>query len=186
MLTGGPGAGKTASLELIKNIYTTAVSVIPEAATILFGGGFPRTGSLSSTKAAQRSIFYIQKELENYYTEEFPAQLFICDRGTIDTSAYWPGLEDSFWKEVKSTKQQELDRYYAVIHLRVPSFKQGYNDLNPLRIETAEQAAEIDLKILQKWKDHPRRFIIESGPDFISKAIKVISLIKQELQEDNI
>ncbi len=42
VLTGGPGAGKTAALEVIRRLYAPHVQVLPEAASIVFGGGFPR------------------------------------------------------------------------------------------------------------------------------------------------
>lgn len=42
VLTGGPGAGKTAVLELIRQSLCTHVKILPEAAGIVFGGGFPR------------------------------------------------------------------------------------------------------------------------------------------------
>ena len=45
VLTGGPGAGKTAVLELVRQEFCAHVQVRPEAAGIVFGGGFPRTGS---------------------------------------------------------------------------------------------------------------------------------------------
>ena len=42
VLTGGPGAGKTAVLEMIRQSFFSHVTVLPEAASIKFGGGFPR------------------------------------------------------------------------------------------------------------------------------------------------
>jgi uncharacterized protein (DUF2249 family) len=42
VLTGGPGAGKTAVLELFRAAVCEHVNVLPEAAGIVFGGGFPR------------------------------------------------------------------------------------------------------------------------------------------------
>src|SRR5690242_15099817 len=42
VLTGGPGAGKTAVLELVRQSFCSHVHVLPEAAGILFTGGFPR------------------------------------------------------------------------------------------------------------------------------------------------
>ena len=42
VLTGGPGAGKTAVLELIRQAFCVHVRVLSEAAGIVFGGGFPR------------------------------------------------------------------------------------------------------------------------------------------------
>jgi dephospho-CoA kinase len=40
VLTGGPGAGKTAVLELIRQDFCKHVKVLPESASILFGGDF--------------------------------------------------------------------------------------------------------------------------------------------------
>jgi hypothetical protein len=38
VLTGGPGAGKTALLELIRQSFCSHVKVLPEAAGVVFGG----------------------------------------------------------------------------------------------------------------------------------------------------
>ena len=63
----------------------------------------------------------------------------LCDRGTVDGLAYWPGPE-SFWDHVATTLEQQLARYDAVIHLRTPSAANGYNQSNPLRTEGAAEA----------------------------------------------
>ena len=52
VLTGGPGAGKTAVLELIRQSFCTHVKVLPEAAGIVFGGGFPREDDAVQTRSA--------------------------------------------------------------------------------------------------------------------------------------
>jgi predicted ATPase len=39
VLTGGPGAGKTALLEVVRRHFCEHVVVLPEAASIVFGGG---------------------------------------------------------------------------------------------------------------------------------------------------
>lgn len=58
VLTGGPGAGKTAVLELIRQSFCEHVKVLPEAASVVFGGGFPREDDPECKRAAQRAIFY--------------------------------------------------------------------------------------------------------------------------------
>lgn len=55
VLTGGPGAGKTALLELLRQSFCEHVRVLPEAASIVFGGGFPRGNDLLNQRAAQRA-----------------------------------------------------------------------------------------------------------------------------------
>ena len=63
VLTGGPGAGKTAILELVRQSFCRHVQVLPEAAGILFAGGFPRGAAPELLRAVQRAIFFTQREL---------------------------------------------------------------------------------------------------------------------------
>jgi predicted ATPase len=119
VLTGGPGAGKTAVLELIRQSLCEHVVVLPEAAGIVFGGGFPRTQSVPVRSAAQRAIFFVQRELEAAAGSTNPA-IVLCDRGTVDGAAYWPG-PDTLWSSVGVTRADEIARYDTVIHLRTPA-----------------------------------------------------------------
>ena len=43
VLTGGPGGGKTTAADLFRREIGERVVIVPEAATILFQGGFPRS-----------------------------------------------------------------------------------------------------------------------------------------------
>jgi len=181
VLTGGPGAGKTAVLELVRQQFCAHVQVLPEAAGIVFGGGFPRTGSLEWRRSAQRAIFFVQRELENMGDAD-NAAIVLCDRGTIDGAAYWPG-PDSFWDAVGTTLERELTRYDAVVHLRTPSMDGGYNNGNPLRTESAPAAAEIDARLLKIWEGHPRRFIVPPSPDFLEKAARTVEILRAEIPE---
>jgi predicted ATPase len=180
VLTGGPGAGKTAVLELIRQRSCKHVKVLPESAGILFGGGFPRGDSVELRQAAQRAIFYVQRELEAAADADFPA-IVICDRGTVDGSAYWVG-DGHLWSSVETTVDEQIRRYDAVIHLRTPQIE-NYNHRNPLRIESAEDAVMIDKKIEQAWHTHPRRFIVEGSPDFLKKAVRALEILRSELPE---
>ena len=183
VLTGGPGAGKTAVLELIRKYFCKHVRVLPEAASILFGGGFPREESVASRKAAQRAIFHVQRQLELLLGGDGVPAITLCDRGTVDGLAYWPGPDDEMLADVSSTRAAELARYDAVIHLRTPSVALGYNHSNSLRVEPAVVAAEIDHRIEAAWRGHPRRFFVESRPDFLAKAAEALRLLRAELPE---
>jgi predicted ATPase len=179
VLTGGPGAGKTAVLEVVRRRFCEHVMVLPEAATIIYGGGFPRGGSEAATRAAQRSIYHVQRELERMATEEKNFGLVVCDRGTVDGAAYWPGSPESYWLDLNTTQEEELRRYHVIIHLSTPS--EGYNHQNPLRIETAQEAQIIDKKIVAAWKTHPRLITVENNLDFLTKAAAAIALISAEV-----
>ena len=178
VLTGGPGAGKTAVLELIRKAMCAHVRVLPESAGIVFGGGFPRSNTVMVRRAAQRAIFYVQRELEA--SVEGDVAIALCDRATIDGVAYWPGPNDMFAAVGTSLDEQQA-RYHAVIHLRTPAANNGYNHANPLRIETALEAAAIDDKIAVAWARHPRRLEVPATQDFLAKAAAAIELVRAEL-----
>ena len=96
--------GKTAVLEMIRHMLCPNVTILPEAASILFGGGFWRKPSLPAKKAAQRAIYYVQRELEQMVTEDPESGTIICDRGTLDGLAHWPGTKQSFFKQIPFDK----------------------------------------------------------------------------------
>lgn len=183
VLTGGPGAGKTAVLEAVRRSFCRHIAVLPEAASVLFGGGFPRRETPAARTSAQRAVYHVQRELERMVIDEHQVAVALCDRGTLDGLAYWPNGEASFWRELGTTRASELARYTAVIHLRTPSQDIGYNQRNPVRTETAEQAAQLDDRILHAWDGHPRRFVVENEPDFIQKLARAVGFIRDEVPE---
>lgn len=183
VVTGGPGAGKTAALELARRTFCSHVAVLPEAASILFSGGFWRHESREGKMAAQRAIYHVQKELETMALQEKKASVIICDRGTLDGLAYWPDSEESFFKTLGVTKEDELKRYSIVFHLRTPLLTEGYNNQNPVRTEPADLAAIIDAKILEVWSTHPNRKILNSSIAFVDKAKNLLELINAEIPE---
>ena len=180
VLTGGPGAGKTAVLDIARRMLCKHVEILPEAAGILFGGGFPRRGTLAGRQAAQCSIFHVQKQLEWLGENDRAPGLLLCDRGTLDGLAYWPSSAEDFFSTLGTTREAELARYALVVHLRTPMPEHGYSHSNPLRIETAEEARAIDERILAAWEGHPRRVIVNSHASFLEKARHVLEVIFEE------
>ncbi len=178
VVTGGPGAGKTALLEMARQTVCRHVSVLPEAAGMLFNDGFPRQRLVGVLKAAQRAIYHVQIELEAAYTA-MHAPVLVCDRGIVDGYAYWPG-PDEFWTALGTTRELAFQRYDAVIHLRVPSAANGYGT-SALRIESAAEALAIDGRILDAWQGHPRRHIVEPATDFLTKTTTALEYLQREL-----
>jgi predicted ATPase len=182
VLTGGPGAGKTAVLELVRATACRHVRVLPEAASVVFGGGFPRHDGFAGRRAAQRAIFHVQRELEALAEGE-GAAILLCDRGTIDALAYWPGDPDDLWAAVHTSLEAELQRYTAVIHLQTPRAGEGYNHVNPIRTESAEAAALIDARIAEVWADHARVTTIPASGEFLVKANAALAVIQSLLPD---
>jgi predicted ATPase len=179
VLTGGPGAGKTAVLDMLRLELCEHVAILPESAGIVYGGGFPRNGVDQIARAGQRAIFHVQRELERAFDAK-PFATVLCDRGTIDGLAYWRGGGD-FFRDVGTTREAELGRYDTVVHLRVPADAHDYGHQNPLRIESIIEARAIDDRILAAWEGHPRRIVIQPASDFLEKARRAIAVIRREL-----
>jgi predicted ATPase len=180
VLTGGPGAGKTAVLEIVKHSLCGHVAVTPESASILFTGGFPRDAVEVAQCAAQRAIFHVQLEVEAIFDAKPDVEVVLCDRGTIDGVAYWPRSPETFLPEVESTLAAQLARYATVIHLEPPPAGHGYHR-NGVRHESAAEAAVIDARIAAAWSQHPRLYSVASTPKFLEKVQRVLAIIEAEL-----
>ncbi len=182
VLTGGPGAGKTAVMEAARQIFAKDVAILPEAASIVYAGGFPRLGTRASVHAAQRAIAAVQAELERFTLEDRTAPIALCDRAIVDGAAYWPEGPEAFYAALGTTPEEVFARYTTVIHLCTPTLSMGYNNLaNPMRTETADQAAELDRRIETVWAAHPNRLVVPATETFTEKLEHVTSLIRAEL-----
>jgi predicted ATPase len=181
VLTGGPGAGKTAILEFMRLAFCRHIAILPEAAGILFRGGFPRNRSPVRQMATQRAIFHVQRQLEESSIEE-NAAMVVCDRGTPDGSAYWPGI-GTLWEAVGTSREAELARYTFVLHLRTPADENGYNHSNLLRTESVAEALEIDRRIGEVWSTHPGYKEVPATDDFLVKARQALELLRLQVPE---
>ena len=180
VLTGGPGGGKTAVLEMARRYFCQHVAITPEAASIVFGGGFPRAELAKGRRAAQRAIFHVQRAIETVALESRQSAVILCDRGTLDGLAYWPGSHQSFFAEFGLNREEELSRYSAVVHVEVPALAWGY-EKNRIRRENVSQAREIDRRIVRAWKGHPRFMTVSAQAGFLDKLASAIELLRGEL-----
>lgn len=170
VLTGGPSGGKTTALSLLQETFGGDVAIVPEAATLIYSGGFPRKdNSPIHIEHAQNIIFYTVHQLEKLAERTSHAKVIICDRGSIDGAVYWPYGPEDFFKAMNTTLEAELARYDAVLHLSPPPKKDFYESTH-VRTESLEQAFEIDEKIKKIWKKHPHRTIIGGKEHFFEKA----------------
>jgi nicotinamide riboside kinase len=142
-ITGGPSGGKTTLIEALHKELKTKVTVVPEAASILYRGGFPRRPSVSGRMHAQRAIYGTQKELEDLIESESAANVIVCDRGSLDSVAYWPGEAQEFYTSLGTTKALELARYTWVLHLDTADYA-SFDTENPIRTETHKEAMELN------------------------------------------
>jgi predicted ATPase len=172
VLTGGPGGGKTTAADLFRREIGERVVVVPESATLLFSGGFPRSTEIHARRSAQCAIFHVQRNLEDVQSALYPERILLCDRGTIDGAAYWPDEGQTFFEAVGSTEQVELARYDAVIFFESAAVGgMSVEGGNPTRIESNEQALVLDQRLREIWSKHPNFTVVPHSPSFVKKIM---------------
>jgi predicted ATPase len=186
VLTGGPGGGKTTAADLFRREIGESVVLVPEAATLLFSGGFPRTREKLAIHAAQRAIYHVQRNLEDVKSAQFPGRILLCDRGTVDGAAYWPDEPHHFFDAVGTTLDRELARYDAVIFFETAAAGDlSIEGGNPVRNESTQEALKLDRKLRGLWSQHPRFVLVPHNASFFKKisfGLAVIDGIVSELK----
>jgi predicted ATPase len=184
VVTGGPGAGKTTAVDLFRREIGDSVVVVPEAATLLFTGGFPRERHLAAQRASQRAIYHVQRNLEDAQRAMYPDRVLLCDRGTIDGAVYWPDGDRGFFADVGTTLEAELARYDAVVFFE--SAAAGglcIEGGNRMRIEDAAEAARLDRELQQVWSRHPRYVLIGHTDSFLLKITAGLAVLRNVLRQ---
>ncbi len=172
VVTGGPGGGKTTAADLFRRELGERVAIVPESATMLFSGGFPRSTDHEIREATQRAIYHVQRNLEDIYRARFPGRVLLCDRGSVDGAAYWPHGPDGFFEAMGSSVRRELGRYEAVVFFE----SAAVGDLevieggNPMRIESVARARELDRKLHELWSQHPNFHHVPHQASFLAKV----------------
>lgn len=169
-LTGGPGGGKTTAADLFRREIGERVVIVPEAGTLVFGGGFPRSKNRAAIIAAQRAIYHVQRNLEDVQSVLFPGRILLCDRGTVDGAAYWPGDPHEFFHALDTDIDTELARYDAVIFFESAAVGgMSIEGGNPVRNESISEAVALDAKLKKLWSRHPRFTLVPHNPSFFKK-----------------
>lgn len=178
VLTGGPGGGKTTAADLFRREIGAGVVIVPESATMLFTGGFPRSKEIEVVKATQRAIYHVQKNLEDVQACHFKDRVLLCDRGTIDGAAYWPLKEESFFDHMGTTLELELNRYDHVIYFESAavggiSIEGG----NPTRNESIAEACALENRLKGLWQQHPHFHFVGHNESFMEKINQALRIL---------
>ncbi|TPV93563.1 MAG: hypothetical protein B7733_20005 [Myxococcales bacterium FL481] len=187
-LTGGPGGGKTTAADLVRRELGECIVVVPEAATMLFSGGFPRNGDPFARKPVQTAIYHVQQNLEDIQAAHYPRRVLLCDRGTPDGAAYWPESDGpDFFSAMRTTLQDELDRYDAVLFFETAavggiSIEGG----NPARIESLADAVALDARLRALWSQHPHCRLIRHRASFLHKMQDAVREIRTVLDNHGV
>ena len=196
VLTGGPCAGKTTALVKITEYFSGfgyKVFNVPEVPTIYSTAGWNYlTPNRSLYYQGERAILETQLALENQFVRLAEVctkpVLIVCDRGTMDISAY---IKPEEWNEITAmagtSPNELLERYDAVLHLvsAADGAEQYYTTAtNATRYEQANEeglqiARMLDKKIIKAWTGHPHLRVINNHDDFEAKLNRVLNEISK-------
>jgi predicted ATPase len=183
-LTGGPGGGKTTAADLFRRELGEAVVIVPESATILFAGGFPRYRQQDAERAAQSAIFNVQRNLEDVQSARYPERILLCDRGTIDGGAYWPNGDRDFFQAMGTSLEVELQRYDAVVFFETAAVAgDSIEGGNPVRCESMAEAVALDARLRKLWAPHPRFVLVPHSPSFLHKITVGLAVLQSLVEQ---
>lgn len=191
VLTGGPSAGKSSSLEFIHRYYSNLgykVYIVSETATELMNSGIiPNQNNLSIVEF-QDIIFKYQLFKENLVlnivnNNNFLNNIIIFDRGVIDNKAYIKDEEfEMILKKYNYSENDLLARYDLIIHLETGAKSNYYRiDNNSCRKENVDLAIKLDNLTYKAWQNHNNLVKIECYDNFYDKQNQIINVIDKEL-----
>lgn len=195
VITGGPCAGKSSAMERIRDEFSALgyrVLFIAETATELINGGIA-PWTCRSTSDYQTFQMKLQLEKENVYENaaksiDCEKILIVCDRGAIDSKAYMTKEDfDALVEDMNTDEVALRDRYDAVFHLvtAAKGAEEFYTTANnTARTETAQQAAELDDRIIDAWSCHRYHQIIDNSTDFENKLKRLSDSIQHFLKKN--
>ncbi len=199
VLTGGPCAGKTTALVKIMEHFSSIgykVFTIPEVPTMFTQAGMNYLTDnhayfVEGEKATLQTQLLLEDSFERMASHLDSPVLIVCDRGTMDISAYVP---EDIWEGIVAelgytSVQLREKRYDAVLHLvsAADGAEQFYTTSNNAqRLEQANEeglriARRLDKKIIMAWTGHPHLRVINNHEDFNNKMNRVLKEINSVL-----
>ena len=199
VLTGGPCAGKTTALVRVIEHFSGLgykVFTIPEVPTMFTQAGMNYlTDNPDFFYEGEKATLEIQLALEDKFMKMAQAckapAVIVCDRGTMDISAYMkPDTWQEITKAVGTSTPQLRGRYDAVLHLvsAADGAEQFYTTSNNAsRNESADEeglriARMLDKKVIEAWTGHPHLRVINNNVDFDRKLNRVLKEISNVLE----
>lgn len=199
VLTGGPCAGKTTALARIVEHFSSLgyqVFTLPEVPTMFTAAGM---NYLTQNKGffyeGEKATLEIQLALEDKFTrmaqECDEPSIIVCDRGSLDISAYMePEMWERLTRSVGTSSAELRERYDAVLHLvsaadgaeqyyTTANNAQRYEEMNE---EGLRIARSLDKKVIKAWTGHPLLRVINNHDDFDAKMKRVLKEISSVLE----
>jgi len=198
VLTGGPCAGKTTALVRIIDHFTGLgykVFTVPEVPTMFTQSGMNYlTDNAALFYEGEKATLEIQLALEDRFLRMAATctepTVVVCDRGTMDISAY---MKPEMWAQITAALGTDTARlrarYDAVLHMvsAADGAEQFYTTgNNAARNEAADSeglavARQLDKRVIKAWSGHPHLRVINNQVDFDRKINRVLKEISNVL-----
>lgn len=196
VLTGGPCAGKSSSLELIENYLRKKgyiVYTVQESATELINSGIKPFGEDNFDLVKFQEIilkYQLDKELlidnvaSSFETDK--EIVIIYDRGLIDNKAYiGQKTFNRILEEYNLDEIDIIDRYDLVIHLETAAKSEGYTkENNKARSEDKDSAIAMDNKTFEAWRFHKNLVRVKCKEDFEEKQREILGIVDNALSKN--
>ncbi len=193
LFTGGSGAGKTQTIEYVKENYEYEdydVFIVNEVPTMLLNNGFnsKRCGRPHFLELVAQVELYLgnllEQEAKNSPNED---KIMLFDKGPLDNLAFITREElDKMLEKLGTSYDEVINSYDLIIHLETVAkeFPEFYtNETNKNRTLNKELAIERNNRLLDAYKESKNRVIIKSYKDLKEKQKAVIKEIDKILGE---
>jgi hypothetical protein len=187
VLTGGPGGGKTTAADLFRREIGDEVIVVPESATILFAGGFPRTDEPEAAGPPSGPSTTCSATSKTSRPRCTPTACCSATGGPSTgppTGPTEPMAPTGFFEAMGTTFAADLGRYDVVIFFETAavgglSVETG----NRYRTESNAQAVALDARLRALWSSHPNFHLVPHHPSFLHKINEGLAILQQIVAE---
>jgi len=194
VITGGPCAGKTTSLDRIKKEMSERgyrVFSVPEIPTmVVVAGGMILMSKFNIQERIkfQSLLMRFQMYAEDYFTKlaemSKSPSVVLCDRGVVDPYAYISKeefqaiMDEEGWSWV-TLRDKRYDRVIFLSSAACGAEEYYTLDNNCARSEGMEVARGLNQKTLEAWTGHPHLTVVANNPgesfnDKIEQAVKAV------------
>ncbi len=180
VLTGGPGGGKSTAADLLRREIGERVIVVPEAATMLFAGGFPATGRSPGASQARRPRSTTCNATSRTSRPPSTPNGSCCAIEAPSTAAPTGRTVPTTSTRASAARTSRSSlRYDAVIFFETAALgSHGFESENPVRTETQQEAVELDGRLRELWAPHPWFTVIPHSASFFRKMTVGLGILE--------
>jgi hypothetical protein len=161
------------------------VYTLPELYTLLISNGVSHPTEYDALLKFNVELFRFHLDSEITFNKlasiSGKPSVVILDRGVVDNAAY---MTEKLFNEVcdtiNETRQSLLNRYDIVCHLvsAADGAEEHYTtENNVVRLETADEARELDRNTITAWEGHSRFHVIKNGPGGFEEKLNEVTKI---------